>query len=201
MEKIIQKYTKLYRDGLKNLGYGQILEKAQAYKIRLRQMYDSPQFRNHNIYPSMNVENVYAVIAMCLELRGFGLSDDEIIAFTNVAFRRRKRLFAAIIRAIDLLPNSFQIAKQWNISDHAKREQDHSITYDTFTADNSRIAYRISKCMYVEMFAYYGIRELCKIFCITDTQAYSNLTRHVEFVRYSDLSDGESCTDEIYKKS
>lgn len=54
--------------------------------------------------------------------------------------------------------------------------------------------------MYVEMFLCYGIRQLCKIFCNTDRIAYSGLTRHVRFVRHSDLSDGDTCHDEIIKK-
>ncbi len=54
--------------------------------------------------------------------------------------------------------------------------------------------------MYVEMFAHYGIRPLCKIFCNTDLIAYSGLTRHVKFVRHSDLSDGNACFDEIFRK-
>ena len=62
------------------------------------------------------------------------------------------------------------------------------------------IEYYISKCMYVEMFAYYGIRPLCKIFCNTDRIAYSGLTRHVKYVRHSDLSDGCACCDEIFRK-
>ena len=54
--------------------------------------------------------------------------------------------------------------------------------------------------MYIEMFECYGIRPLCKIFCNTDRIAYSGLTRHVDFNRHSDLSDGEVCYDEIIKK-
>jgi hypothetical protein len=60
-------------------------------------------------------------------------------------------------------------------------------------------AVRLSK-MYVEMFETYGIRPLCKIFCNTDTRAYSGLTRHVEFIRHSDLSDGPACHDEVIRK-
>ena len=60
--------------------------------------------------------------------------------------------------------------------------------------------YSISKCMYVEMFAEYGIRPLCKIFCKTDEFAYAGLTRHVNFIRHSDLSDGPACYDEVIRK-
>ena len=36
--------------------------------------------------------------------------------------------------------------------------------------------------------------------CMTDTTAYSNLEKHIEFIRYSDLSDGDCCHDIIMDK-
>ena len=36
---------------------------------------------------------------------------------------------------------------------------------------------------------------------MTDVMAYSNLTRHVNFIRHSDLSDGGCCQDEVLKKN
>ena len=62
------------------------------------------------------------------------------------------------------------------------------------------IEYRISRCVYVEMFEAYCIRSLCKIFCMTDTTSYENLRRHVTFIRHSDLSDGDACHDEIIRR-
>ena len=199
-EKTIQKYAALYRDALSKQGYSDVDGKALAYADRLCQMYDSQNYREHNIYPTMNVELIYAVIAICLELRNFGLSNDEIIAFHNIAFQKRKRFFAIILKAGNLLPNAFQLAKKWNINDHEKRLKDHSIDYDYFTVSEDKIEYRISKCMYVEMFETYGIRELCKIFCNTDIQSYGYLTRHMQFIRHSDLSDGDCCYDEVHRK-
>ena len=37
------------------------------------------KYKEHNIYPSTNTEYIYAIIATCLELKGLGLSDKEII--------------------------------------------------------------------------------------------------------------------------
>ena len=54
--------------------------------------------------------------------------------------------------------------------------------------------------MYVEMFKTFGIRSLCKIFCMTDTTYYENLPKHVRFIRHSDLSDGNCCHDEVIDK-
>ena len=163
-------------------------------------MYASDNFTKHNVYPSTDTTHIYAVIAMCLELKTFGLGDSEIIETVNAGFSARRNFFRRLIRCIDLLPNSFNIARKWNISDHEKRVADGSISYDYFNVSDDRIEYSICKCVYVEMFETYGIRPLCKIFCMTDTTAYENLRRHVTFIRHSDLSDGPACYDEIIRK-
>ena len=137
---------------------------------------------------------------MCLELKALGLTDAEIIEAVNQGFARRRNFFRRLIRLIDLLPNSFEIAKKWNLSDHDKRVKDGSITFDQFDIGKDRIEYRISKCVYVEMFETYGIRNLCKFFCMTDTTSYENLRRHVTFIRHSDLSNGDACHDEIIRR-
>ena len=112
----------------------------------------------------------------------------------------RWNAFVKILYFIDLFPFCFSAVRKWNKSDHADRVKDGSIIYDYFSLEKEKIEYSISKCIYVEMFECYGIRPLCKIFCNTDRVAYSGLTRHVDFIRHSDLSDGDACFDEIIKK-
>ena len=92
------------------------------------------------------------------------------------------------------------IVKKWNIQDHDRRVQDGSLTYDRFDVGEDRIEYRTCECVYIEMFEAYDIRSLCKIFCMTDTTSYENLRRHVTFIRHSDLSDGDTCHDEIIRR-
>jgi hypothetical protein len=198
--KTVKKYGKIYRKILITGNCPDPDAKLKAYEKRLTEMYASEKYEEHNIYPTTNAEYIYAIIAMCLELKGFGLSDKEIIDTINSGFSGRRNFFKGLIRCIDVLPNSYQIAKKWNISDHDKRVLDGSIIYDQFDVSEGKIEYNISKCMYVEMFETYGIRPLCKIFCMTDTTAYSNLEKHVEFIRYSDLSDGDCCHDVIMDK-
>ena len=200
MEKTIRNYSKVYRKALSFRHCRDIEAKAAAYESRLREMFASERFKAHSVYPTTNATHVYAVIAMCLEMKAFGLTDTEIIEAVNHGFARRRNFFKRLIRLIDLLPNSFSIAKIWNISDHDKRVKDGSITYDRFDVSKDRIEYSISKCVYIEMFETYGIRGLCKIFCMTDTTSYENLRRHVTFIRHSDLSDGDACHDEIIRR-
>ena len=199
-DKYIRKYSRVFEKVLKNISPGDVDTGLSEYKSRLSKMYASDKFKKHNVYPTINTIHVYAVIAMCLELKKTGMSDKEIIDAINKGFSRRRNFFKNIIAVINIIPNSYEIAKKWNISDHENRVKDGSITYDSFDISTDKIEYRISKCMYVEMFESYGIRGLCKIFCLTDEVSYAGLTRHVKFIRHSDLSDGESCFDEVIRK-
>lgn len=197
MDKVVERYAKLYRHALAGRGFADVDGMVAAYRGRLRQMYASDAYREHDVYPTMSVQHVYAVIAMCLELKERGLTDEQVIDTVNAGFAVRRRFFDVLVRAIDLLPMSYKIAEKWNVGDHAKRVEDGSITYDSFEVSEGKVEYRISHCMYVEMFERYGIRSLCKIFCMTDERAYAGLARHVRFVRHSDLSDGDCCHDEV----
>ncbi|MGX8686675.1 MAG: L-2-amino-thiazoline-4-carboxylic acid hydrolase [bacterium] len=200
-EKAIKTYGKNYRTALEEGGFDDIDKKLESFESRLREMYASGNFKKHSIYPTTDTKYIYAVMAMCLEIKSFGYSDKDTIKIVNRGFEKRRNFFKRIIAVINLLPNSFDIARKWNITDHEKRVKDGSITYDYFNVSKDRIEYRISKCMYIEMFETYGIRGLCKIFCMTDETAYAGLPKHVKFIRHSDLSDGPACLDEVIRKA
>ncbi|MBQ9686164.1 MAG: L-2-amino-thiazoline-4-carboxylic acid hydrolase [Oscillospiraceae bacterium] len=199
-DKTIENYTKIYRKALTDRHFSEIETEIDAYRKRLAEMYASEDFKKFCNYPSTNTVHVYAVIAMCLGLKRYDLSDREIIDTINSGFSVRKNFFRRLLRFIDRLPIAYHIAEKWNISDHDKRVMDGSLTYDYFNVTDGKIEYCISKCVYIEMFELYGIRSLCKIFCMTDTSSYENLPKHVEFIRYSDLSDGSCCHDVILAK-
>ena len=199
-DKTVEKYVKAYRRALLNGKFSDIETQVDAFRRRLGEMYISEEFERYNVYPTTNTEYIFAVIAMCLELKQHNLSDVEIIDLINSGFASRKNFFRKLLRTIDLLPNAYHIAEKWNKSDHDKRIKDGSLTYDYFNVTDGKIEYCISGCVYIKMFEHYGIRSLCKIFCMTDTTSYENLPKHVEFIRYSDLSDGDCCHDVIIDK-
>lgn len=201
MDKTVRRYAAIYRKALSVVSAVNIDDDVEAYKKRLSEMYESEEFRKYSVYPSTNAVHVFAVIAMCLELKKYSLSDSRIIHTINSGFSARRNYFKRLLRCIDLLPNAYKIAEKWNISDHDERIKDGSLTYDYFNVAEGKIEYSISKCIYVEMFEMYGIRSLCKIFCMTDTTSYENLPRHVVFIRHSDLSDGDCCHDEVIDRS
>ena len=200
MDKNIRTAAKTYRTILINEGMDNVDGRLSSFVNRLTDMYASEKFREHNVYPTMNVSNIYAVIAMCLELKSAGMEDARIINAVDKGFEKRRSKFKKIIALINILPNSFNIARKWNKNDHAKRVDDKSITYDYFNVSKDKVEYRISKCMYVEMFESYGIRPLCRIFCVTDEFSYAGLTRHVKYIRHSELATGNTCWDEVIRK-
>ena len=200
IEKTIKRYAKIYRKVLVEGGIKNIDDEITSYEKRLREMYNSDAFQKHSSYPSTNAVHVYAVIAMCLGLKHFDFSNSQIIDIINSGFSARRNFFKRLLQCVDMIPNAYQIARKWNILDHDKRIKDGSLTYDYFGVSEGKIEYCISKCIYIEMFETYGIKSLCKIFCMTDTTSYENLQRHVTFIRHSDLSDGNCCHDEIVDK-
>ena len=200
MDKRVIKYSKIFTSELKAQGYDGVQRRKALFENRLTEMYSSDVYKEHSIYPTMNTDLIYGVIAMCLELKDLGMPDDGIIDFMDGAFRKRKKIVALLAGIIDQLPNTYRIVEKWNLKDHENRVKDGSITYDIFDVQPGRIEYSISGCMYVNIFEYYGIRRLCRIFCNTDINAYDRLTKHVRFTRYSDLSDGCSCHDVITDK-
>ena len=197
MDKTVRRYTGIYRKALTHVDCADAEAETREYAKRLAEMYASEEFRKYSVYPTTNTVHVFAVIAMCLGLKKYGLDDSGIIDAINSGFSRRRNFFRRLIRCIDVLPNAYRIAEKWNISDHDRRVKDGSLTYDFFRVTEGKIEYRISKCVYIEMFEHYGIRSLCRIFCMTDTTSYENLPKHVVFIRHSDLSDGDCCHDEI----
>ena len=97
MEKTIRKYSKAYRKALTFRKCRDIGAKAAAYEARLREMYASDGFKAHSVYPTTNATHVYAVIAMCLEMKALGLTDTEIIETVNHGFARRRSFFRRIM--------------------------------------------------------------------------------------------------------
>ena len=120
INKTIRSYTKIYRKALINAKISDIDSGIAAYEKSLREMYASDNFKRHSKYPTTNAAHVYAVIAMCLGLKRFNLSDSQIIDTVNSDFSARRNFFRRLLRCIDMLPNAYRIAWKWNISDHDK---------------------------------------------------------------------------------
>ena len=110
--KAIKSYGKFYRIALEKAGFRDIENVMTAFENRLREMYASDNFKAHNIYPTTDATYIYAVIAMCLELKSFGYSDPEIIELLNRGFDKRRNRFKKIIAFVFILPSISNIARK-----------------------------------------------------------------------------------------
>ena len=60
------------------------------------------------------------------------------------------------------------------ISDHKDRVKDGSISYEYFNVEPDRISYKINRCMYKEIFDYYGIGGAAQPGLLTAAQMSSS---------------------------
>ncbi len=86
MDKTINNYAKIYRKVLSQIKVENIDAEIDSYKKRLGEMYSSENFKKYSVYPTTNVVHVFAVIAMCLGLKCFNMSDIEIIKNVRLYF-------------------------------------------------------------------------------------------------------------------
>ena len=107
IEKTIKSYAKIYRKALVDGKMQKIDDEIASYESRLREMYTSDNFKRHSNYPSTNAVHVYAVIAMCLGLKRFDLSDPQIIDIINSGFSTRRNFFRRLLRCVDMMPNAY----------------------------------------------------------------------------------------------
>ena len=87
IDKKYKAYSKYYKNLLVNEGIKDVDERMSSYEKRLKEMYNSKEFKAHNVYPSTNVSFVYAVIAMCLELKEAGYTDERIVPVVEKVWR------------------------------------------------------------------------------------------------------------------
>lgn len=109
LDRKVKSFSKYYRNILLNEGINDVVPKMNSYESRLREMYSSAQFAAHSVYPSMNVPFVYAVIAMCLELKDAGYTDDRMIPAVEKGMASRWNAFVGILKFIDRFPFTFPI--------------------------------------------------------------------------------------------
>ena len=107
MDRKIKAYKKIYRKAIEKTGLNNVDDRVEAYAVRLSKMYASDDFRKHNVYPSTSTLHVYAVIAMCLELKQFGFSDTDIMDYINAGFEGRAETPSLWSRAIYCLWNCY----------------------------------------------------------------------------------------------
>lgn len=199
MERMVRKYTRLYERAIRRRKLYDAAEKTQAYRKTLTDMYASELYRQHSAYRSMNPPRVYAMMAMILSLQNAGVEQAEIFEMVEETFCKSQKHLRRRAKLLDLYPGAWKIVRKRRIAAHKKHESDGSMAFDSFEADDECVNYQVHRCMYVEMFAAYGIREYSRIFCKMEHAADGFLPNHVWFMPHSDLLTGDCCRVELAK--
>ena len=190
MERTVRKYTRLYQRAIRRRKLYDVSGKTRAYRDKLTELYASELYRQHSACRSMNPPRVYAIIAMILSLQSAGVEQAEIEAMVEETFCKAQKHIRRRTKLLDLYPGAWRIVRKRKIAAHKKHAGDGSMVFDSFEADDECVTYQVHRCMYVEMFAAYGIREYSRIFCRMERAADGFLPNHVWFVPYSDLLPG-----------
>ncbi|MBQ6806860.1 MAG: L-2-amino-thiazoline-4-carboxylic acid hydrolase [Lachnospiraceae bacterium] len=142
--------------------------------------------------------NMFLGITSCKITMENGYSFEESIAiFDDVA--HGVRVFSRwLFKMVDLFPNAFKTTRGSLLDD--MRGPSAGCWHTEIVTDNEKeFTYKITKCLYIETCEKYGIRDFCQVFCNHDNWAYGGLQKHVKFVRYSTLVEGDCCHDSFLK--
>ena len=75
-----EKIMFIYKAALKANEFTDVNHRAELFEIRFQKMISSNMYAKHNVYPTMDMTKIYAVIAMCLELKNDDYSDMQLLA-------------------------------------------------------------------------------------------------------------------------
>lgn len=174
-------------------------DKDETFKVfytKYLELVNSPEYefyKNHHI----PVDNTYFFVTASLVSRDLRFTYDETMELIyNIAWPIRKR-FRKIVNFIDRFPHGYKFIV-WFL-DKMNRSYGDDLTWDFVKKEKDKYEYQFSKCIYVDMFEHYGIRNYCKVLCNSDIHVLGGACKHLKFIRYSDLSDSLACHDALVK--
>lgn len=197
--KYVRKYAKIFLKTMKEIGREDNETMHETFKIRYMNHLNSKEFIEFSKYKTISLEKVYCAItfAQILTEAGYSLDGAQEI-WEKVLIKELKKKINNILKFIDNLPFCYKIVSGLLYKDAKERIAENCLTYEFLEYNKDKLEYKISRCAYIEIFEYYGIRQFCKVFCNNDL-CMKTLYKRAKFIRHSDLVDGENCHDEIIK--
>ena len=194
--KLAGKYAKMFCRSMKKSGMENPLF-YERYKSKYLEYVNSPKYAEFVKYKTMGTDKVYAAVTHAKVCEEFGISLDEAQhIWEKYTAKNVRKIIKGFCRAIDILPNGYKIVSGWLYKDAQERIAENCLTYEMLVYSSQKLEYKITHCMYVEVFERYGIKSFCKVFCDNDL-CMSVMHRKAKFIRHSDLVDGHCCHDEV----
>lgn len=195
-QKAAKRFAGMFARAMKKAGYGQP-DWCKRYEARYMEYVTSPKYEHFSQYKTMSLDKVFAAVthAKLCEESGVSLDEANEIWERHMAVNVR-RLLKGACWVFDLLPNGYRIVAGWLYDDAKARIAEGCLSYERLDYSDEKLEYSIMRCAYVELFAHYGIKRFCKVFCENDL-CMQVMHRRAEYVRYDDLVDGNCCHDAL----
>ena len=202
MEKKVKwmtQYSKLFAKAMKKFGRKDYRKLENLFRNRYMDYLCSEEFEVYKKYGSITLERVYAAIThalICLEI-GISLEEAKRIWEEMIEQADKKRALF-LCKLVDKLKNGYQIVANYLDKEARKHKADESMTFEILKSGDDKSEFKVTSCVYIEIFERYGIREFCKVFC-NNIHCLDVLHESARFTRHSNLLDGDCCHLELTK--
>lgn len=198
-EKAAAKYAAMYANELAqnwSRNYDDAYSKYYDKYLALVTSEDYESFdREHG--KNISLPKIYAALATCFVSTDYGFSfEDSKNVFYGMAKPAWDRASKAI-NFIERLPGGFWLFT--HLLYRFNESYGSSIQYSQNQLGKDKYEYVISKCAYIEIFEYYGIRNFCKVMCDSDIGVMGKACKHAKFVRYHDMTQADTCHDAVVR--
>lgn len=198
--KWMNQYSKLFAKAMKKNGRSDYKKMENLYRNRYMDYMCSKEFEEYTKYGSVALEKVYAAIThakVCLEF-GISLEEAKKIWEEMILQEERKRN-ALLCGLVDNLKSGYKMVANYLEKEARKHKANESMTFETLKCGEEKTEFKVTRCAYVEIFEYYGIRSFCKVFC-NSIHCLDVMQKSAKFTKQSDLIDGDCCHVEFVKQ-
>ena len=203
MEKKVKwmtQYAKLFEKAMKKLGRSDYKKQVDLFRNRYMDHVCSEQYELYAKYGSVILEKVYAAITyvqICLEIE---ISLEEAMRiWQEVMVADEQRIANGMCGLLDHLKNGYKLVANHLEKEARKHKADGSMTFEVLACTEDKLEVNISKCLYVEIFEAYGIREFGCVFC-DSLKCLEKMQKSASFEKRSSLLDGECCHMSFVKR-
>lgn len=203
MEKKVKwmtQYSKLFAKAMKKYGRKDYKKLENLFRNRYMDHLCSEEFEAYKKYGMISIEKIYAAIThaqICLEI-GLTLEESQRIweAFIDENERKIHVLFCSFF---DCWKNGYRKIANHLENEARKYKADGSMVFDILERNEEKLEFKVSKCVYVEIFEAYGIKSFCKVFC-KRLQSLECMKKTADLRIYSNMIEDNCCHVELLKR-
>ena len=196
MEKKVKwmtQYSKLFVKAMKKIGRRDYKKLENMFRNRYMDHLCSEEFKEYTEHGSVIWEKVYAAIThaqICLEM---GITLEEAIRiWEEYIVVDEKKFKCTMYSLLDCLKNGYKLVANYLEKEARKHKADQSMTFEVLKRDDDKLELKINRCIYLEFFEKYDMKELCKVFC-NEIHCVEKMEKSSEWIQDAHLFEHECC--------